>query len=144
MLKKRLPHRWEFRELADGSPEAVNITGSADPNTTGGHTATNSQRIISKYGCEDCTGVLWQWGSDLTTHGTTNEWAGSSYNSSIVPTETNRGGEYYATTYAALFGGRWNDGSYCGSRSVTWSDSVVYLISDGSARGVAPGLIPAD
>ena len=143
-LKKRLPHRWEFRELADGSPEAVNIQGSADPNTTGGHTATNSQRIISKYGCEDCTGVLWQWGSDLTTHGTTNGWAGSSYNSSIVPTETNRGGEYYATTYAALFGGRWDDGSYCGSRSVIWDGSVVRLYDDGSARGVAPGLIPAD
>ena len=143
-LKKRLPHRWEFRELADGSPEAVNIQGSADPNTTGGHTATNSQRIISKYGCEDCTGVLWQWGSDLTTHGTTDGWAGSSYNSSIVPTETNRGGEYYATTYAALFGGRWNRGSYCGSRSVSWNGSVVLLVSDASARGVAPGLIPAD
>lgn len=144
LLKKRLPHRWEFRELADGSPEAVNITGSADPNTTGGHTATNSQRIISKYGCEDCTGVLWQWGSDLTTHGTTNRWAGYSYTSSIVPTETNRGGEYYATTYAARFGGRWNDGSYCGSRSVDWYNSVVNLANDGSARGVAPGLIPAD
>lgn len=144
LLKKRLPHRWEFRELADGSPEAVNITGSADPNTTGGHTATNSQRIISKYGCEDCTGVLWQWGSDLTTHGTTNGWAGGSYNSSIVPTESNRGSEYYATTYAALFGGRWADGSYCGSRSVAWGSSVVSLSNNGSARGVAPGLIPAD
>lgn len=144
LLKKRLPHRWEFRELADGSPEAVNITGSADPNTTGGHTATNSQRIISKYGCEDCTGVLWQWGSDLTTHGTTNAWAGYSYTSSIVPTETNRGGEYYATTYAARGGGGWPDGSYCGSRSVTWAASVVYLSSPSSARGVAPGLIPAD
>lgn len=143
-LKKRLPHRWEFRELADGSPEAVNIQGSADPNTTGGHTATNSQRIISKYGCEDCTGVLWQWGSDLTTHGTTNGWAGYSDNSSIVPTETNRGGEYYATTYAALFGGDWGGGSYCGSRSVGWIDSVVDLDNTGSARGVAPGLIPAD
>lgn len=144
LLKKRLPHRWEFRELADGSPEAVNITGSADPNTTGGHTATNSQRIISKYGCEDCTGVLWQWGSDLTTHGTTNGWAGYSYTSSIVPTESNRGGEYYATTYAALFGGYWGNGSYCGSRSVSWASSVVDLISTASARGVAPGLIPAD
>lgn len=144
LLKKRLPHRWEFRELADGSPEAVNITGSKDPNTTGGHTATNSQRIISKYGCEDCTGVLWQWGSDLTTHGTTNGWAGASYTSSIVPTETNRGGEYYAMTYAARFGGDWGNGSYCGSRSVAWNLSVVNLISNCSARGVAPGLIPAD
>jgi hypothetical protein len=143
-LKKRLPHRWEFRELADGSPEVVNITGSADPNTTGGHTATNSQRIISKYGCEDCTGVLWQWGSDLTTHGTTNGWAGYSYTSSIVPTESNRGGEYYATTYAALLGGYWDNGSYCGSRSVSWNRSVVYLDCSHSARGVAPGLIPAD
>lgn len=144
LLKKRLPHRWEFRELADGSPEAVNITGSTDPNTTGGHTATNSQRIISKYGCEDCTGVLWQWGSDLTTHDTTTGWAGYSYTSSIVPTESNRGGEYYATTYAARLGGNWSNSSYCGSRSVTWEAPVVTLTHDNSARGVAPGLIPAD
>lgn len=144
LLKKRLPHRWEFRELADGSPEVVAITGSADPNTTGGHTATNSQRIISKYGCEDCTGVLWQWGSDLTTHGTTDDWVGYSYASSIVPTETNRGGEYYATTYPARFGGDWLDGSSCGSRSVAWDRSAVHLVSIDSARGVAPGLIPAD
>lgn len=144
LLKKRLPHRWEFRELADGSPEAVIITGSTDPNTTGGHTATNSQRIISKYGCEDCTGVLYQWSSDLTTHGTTKAWAGYSYNTSLVPTESNRGGEYYATTYAALFGGSWVDDSYCGSRSVSWLCSVVSLYNSCSARGVAPGLIPAD
>lgn len=145
LLKKRLPHRWEFRELADGSPEAVNITGSADPNTTGGHTATNSQRIISKYGCEDCTGVLWQWSSDLTIQDTTiNEWAEYSYNSSIVPTESNRGGEYYAMTFGAAFGGLWKDGSYCGSRSIAWDSSVVYLNAYYSARGVAPGLIPAD
>ena len=144
LLKKRLPHRWEFRELADGSPETVSITGSVDPNTTGGHTATNSQRIISKYGCEDCTGVGWQWGSDLTTHGTTNGWAGSSYNSSIVPTESNRGSEHWAMTYAALFGGCWADGSHSGSRCVNWDDSVVGLNHDDSARGVAPGLIPAD
>ena len=144
LLKKRLPHRWEFRELADGSPEAVNITGSADPNTTGGHTATNSQRIISKYGCEDCTGVVWQWGSDLTTHGTTGGWAGDSYNSSIVPTESNRGGEYGTTTYVAPFGGDWISSSHSGSRSVTRSLSVVNLHGSSSARGVAPGLIPAD
>lgn len=143
-LKKRLPHRWEFREIADGSPEVVNITGSADPNTTGGHTATNSQRIISKYGCEDCTGVLWQWGNDLTTHDTTSGWAGDSSTTNIKPTETNRGGEYYATTYPALFGGCWLDGSYCGSRSIAWNSSVVALYSGYGARGVAPGVIPAD
>lgn len=144
LLKKRLPHRWEFRELADGSPEAVNIQGSVYPNTTGGHTATNSQRIISKYGCEDCTGVSWQWGSDLTTLDTTDVWAGYSYTSSIVPTETNRGGEQSATTYATRFGGLYSDGSYCGSRSVAWGSSLVNLYQGNSARGVAPGLIPAD
>lgn len=144
LLKKRLPHRWEFRELADGSPEAVNIQGSVYPNTTGGHTATNSQRIISKYGCEDCTGVSWQWGSDLTTLDTTDGWAGYSYTSSIVPTETNRGGEHSATTYATRFGGLYSDGSYCGSRSVAWGSSLVNLYQGNSARGVAPGLIPAD
>ena len=143
-LKKRLPHRREFREIADGSPEAVNINGDKDPNTTGGHIATNSQRIISKYGCEDCTGVLWQYCNDLTTHGTTNEWAGYSYSTSIRPTETNRGAEHYAMTYAALLGGNWPDSSYCGSRSVAWSNSVVVLSSFLSARGVAPGVIPAD
>jgi hypothetical protein len=57
----RLPTDSEFSSLAAGSNEETNIAGSADPNTTGGHSDTASRRIISNIGCEDCTGVMYQW-----------------------------------------------------------------------------------
>ena len=60
-VKKRLLRDAEFQAIAAGSNEETNITGSADPVTTGGHVDTTSRRMISNIGCEDCCGVLWQW-----------------------------------------------------------------------------------
>lgn len=58
---KRLLNDDEFQAIAAGSNEETNIFGSADPVTTGGHVDTASRRMISNIGCEDCTGVVWQW-----------------------------------------------------------------------------------
>ena len=60
-VKKRLMRDAEFQIAAGGSNEGTNITGSADPVTTGGHTDTGSRRMISNYGIEDMCGVMWQW-----------------------------------------------------------------------------------
>ena len=51
----------EFQSLARGSNEKTNISGSADPVTTGGHSDTAGRRMISNIGCEDCCGASWQW-----------------------------------------------------------------------------------
>jgi hypothetical protein len=58
---KRLLHDHEFQGIAAGSNEETNISGSADPVTTGGHVNTAGRRMISNVGCEDCCGVMWQW-----------------------------------------------------------------------------------
>ncbi len=60
-VKKRLLDDTEFQSIATGSNEETNIVGSADPVTTGGHVDTAGRRMISNIGCEDCTGVMWQW-----------------------------------------------------------------------------------
>jgi hypothetical protein len=60
-VKKRLLTDTEFQLIAAGSNEETNITGSADPETTGGHVDTASRRMISNIGCEDCCGVMYQW-----------------------------------------------------------------------------------
>jgi len=60
-VKKRLLYDYEFQIVAGGSNEETNITGSADPVTTGGHSDTGSRRMISNYGLEDMCGVMWQW-----------------------------------------------------------------------------------
>jgi len=51
----------EFQVAAAGSNEQTNITGGANPVTTGGHVDTASRRMVSRYGLEDCCGAFWQW-----------------------------------------------------------------------------------
>jgi hypothetical protein len=61
---KRLLTDPEFQLAAAGSNEETNITGSADPVTTGGHVDTAARRMISSIGLEDCCGVMNQWLQD--------------------------------------------------------------------------------
>jgi hypothetical protein len=60
-VSKRLLWDTEFQLIATGSNEETNITGSAEPVTTGGHVDTAGRRMIANNGCEDCCGVTWQW-----------------------------------------------------------------------------------
>lgn len=133
---KHLLSRSDFMHCMKGTPDGTNIKGSADANTTGGHSDTNNRRIISNYGVEDCTGVIWQWGSDLFeggAYGTTNTADKSNgYNKylngygwindtdSSVYTQVidgdNRCGSCIGFLRRVLFGGGWVDGSACGSR----------------------------
>jgi len=58
---KRLLNDMEFQLAATGGNEKTNITGSADPVTTGGHVDTSNRRMISNIGCEDMAGAMYQW-----------------------------------------------------------------------------------
>jgi hypothetical protein len=60
-VKKQMLDDAEFQAVAAGSNEETNITGSADPVTTGGHVDTAGRRMISNYGIEDAVGAMWQW-----------------------------------------------------------------------------------
>ena len=131
--KKKLPRQDEFVSLSLGSPQGVSISGSADPGTTGGHSATNSQRILSLIGVEDATGVLWQWGRE---GGATND-VGSAYADAFDGNDSNVAGQQYEAPNRPLFGGRWGVGARCGSRGSVWADPALYLDASVGARGVA-------
>jgi len=60
-VKKQLLTDSQFQSIAAGSNEETNISTSADPVHTGGHSDTANRRMISNIGCEDCAGVLYQW-----------------------------------------------------------------------------------
>ena len=133
----RLPTIAEFGDLARGAPQGVNINGSADPVTTGGHVATNSKRIISYCGLEDIVGVLWQWSSE----------SGYDASGSTVWTDNFNAnkrdvlGEYYfGAGKRALLGGAWNYGVRCGSRGLYWNDSPLHLSYDIGFRAVSESM----
>jgi hypothetical protein len=114
----RLPTDHEFQSLAAGSNEETNITGGADPGTTGAHVDTASRRMISNIGCEDCAGAVYQWlldqswrldGADLAACKT---WA-------YMDLAGAKGSLYKQGTYGDVklrAGGHWADGASCGSR----------------------------
>lgn len=132
----RLPYRREFARFAFGSNEATSIYGSADKTYTGGHTDTSSRRMISDIGCEDCCGYLWQWSEDLGFCGGSG-WSASTYNSSVDP--ISRGGTY-GGLYRLALGGRWPDGSSCGSRSAGCDLVSSYVSADRGGRGASEPL----
>lgn len=111
---KRLLRDREFQLIAAGCNEGTNITGNADPTTTGGHTDSAGRRMISNIGCEDCAGVMWQWLDEqsyqaVTPFSATFGWVN----------QTGGKGQLYlqgATADAKLLaGGDWSSGAYCGS-----------------------------
>ena len=106
-VRKRLLFDNEFASIASGSNEGTNITGSADPVTTGGHVDTASRRMISFIGCEDCCGALWQWSEEV----------GPAGGSDVSVYDGNGAfGKTYGTCYGLLLGGSWNRAESCGSR----------------------------
>ena len=134
--KKLLPRQDEFVSFSLGSPQGVNISGSADPGTTGGHSATDGKRIVSLIGVEDAAGVLWQWGREA---GATTD-VGSSWANAYDGNDSNVAGEHYEAPNRPRFGGAWNDGAICGSRGSIWLSPALFLPSNGGGRGVAEPL----
>lgn len=144
-IGKHLPSYDDFVHFAKGVPELLNIKGSADPNTTGGHVNTDNQRIISSYGAEDVAGVQWQFLSDLFGSDFSSNWNHDSvYNNRNLGIDVDRGSCYGGGLRRLLAGGLWVDGSNCGSRAanvdswaaVAWGN----LAARGSSEPLAVGL----
>jgi len=127
LVKKKPLSRHEFMVAMKGSNENTNISGSADPTTTGGHIDTASRRIISNYGLEDGCGVMWQWLYDLFENYPGSTWSSSKfyllgyswqgqsvYNSTY---DSQKYGSCYGLFRRVRAGGDWSYGSVCGSRS---------------------------
>ena len=144
LVNKTLPSRDDFVVFAKGSNENTNILGSADPNTTGGHVDTNSRRMISNYGIEDCCGAWWQFVSDCpesmsVSYSTGNYWMSGYnwvpnpvYNSSC---DAQSFGSCQGLMRRLLVGGSSADSTICGSRSTNAAQFSTCLYSSISARG---------
>ena len=157
---KHLLSRSDFMHCMKGTPEGTNIAGSKDANTTGGHSDTNSRRIVSNYGVEDCTGVIWQWGSDLFeggAYGTTqaadksegynkylNGYSWINNTDSSVYSASIDGDTPYGSCRGflrrVLFGGRWGVGSPCGSRCAVCGNFSASRDGCGAGRGASEPL----
>lgn len=144
LVNKQLPRRDDFMVFAKGSNEGTNISGSADPNTTGGHIDTNSRRMISNYGLEDCCGALWQWTSDCPEAQTLDYTAGNyimnGYSFQENPVynpncDTQSYGFCSGLLRRFIVGGRWSSSSYCGSRCIGGNNFGTNISVGFSSRG---------
>jgi hypothetical protein len=144
-IEKRLPTQAEFMALAIGSNEETNISGSADPVTTGGHSDTASRRMISNIGCEDCAGVLFQWANETGSNGAASSYLVQDTSSDTstydgrVGLEINRG-QGHSVPNRGLLGAKWSDGAICGSRGVNFNNSPLALSDALGSRGVSGSL----
>lgn len=104
---KRLPTYSEFSALAYGTTETS--SNGTDPAFT-----TWINAFISKWGCSQVSGVLWQWGD---------EFGGGAAAASWAVNTTGRGSTYQMEN-AVVFGGDWGGGAGSGSRASYWSNSA--------------------
>lgn len=140
-IGKHLPSYDDFVHFAKGVPELRNIKGSADPNTTGGNVNTDGQRIISSYGAEDVAGVEWEFLSDLFGSDFKSDWNHDAvYNNSGLGIDIDRGSCYGGGLRRLLAGGRWVDGSCCGSRSAFVANWGAFAWGSAAARGASEPL----
>lgn len=137
----RMMRDYEFQILATGIEEEVNISGSANPVTTGGHISTTGRRMISNIGTEDDAGVWWQWLDEqsyrfdggatnhthqVTVNGDPQTVTTSNTSVDVAPTwewyglPGTVGSVYLQGTYGdvkLLAGGAWYNATNCGSRA---------------------------
>jgi hypothetical protein len=139
LVNKRLLFDHEFTYIATGSNEATNITASADPVTTTGHSDTAGRRMISNIGCEDCAGALWQWLNDSLTPVQGADYAtGVAFGwKDVTGTrgQVNSQGTY--GFYKLIAGGGWTFGAKCGSRARILSTWAWFANADIGSRALS-------
>lgn len=137
-VNMRLPRYDEYVVFAKGIQECVNVKGSADVNTTGGHYTTGNKRIVSSYGIEDCAGVIWQWLSDVFGSDFESSWNTSSNRDA----RNTRGDCWGGGLRRTLAGGRWGDGARCGSRASLVDGWSAFANDSVACRGASEPLAP--
>lgn len=133
---KRMLDIAEFEITAAGSPEAVNIAGSADPVITGATLATNGASQVSDRFCWQMTGVMYQWCRDT---GYRNDDA--SYSGAWSWKTTGGAGQQYTQggsgAVGLLAGGSWSIGTNCGSQCRNASRTRTNANASNGSRGCA-------
>ena len=132
--KMRLPYLHEYFNALKGCQERVNVKGSADVNTTGGHIYSNDIRCISNIGLEDPSGVIWQWSNNYGMAGG-DSWGNSNYDATVDGGVAR--GDAYGTLWLPRVGGRWDNGSHCGSRSVNGNNWAAKRNANIAGRGAS-------
>ena len=121
---KTLPRHIEFSALAFG------VTENSSIGTDQGSTIWNAA-YVSKWGINQASGVMWQWG---------NEFGGGAAAAGWTNNTIGRG-QTYQLPNAVILGGNWAGGANAGSRASNWFDSPPASYSDVGARGVCDHLI---
>lgn len=120
----RPPTYGEFSALAYGTTEASSI------GTDQGSTILNAA-YTSRCGIIQASGVMWIWGDEFGGGAAAAGWTAN----------TGGRGSTYQMENAVIFGGAWDTGSYCGSRSSGWGDSPAFSYNYIGCRGVCDLLI---
>lgn len=121
---KRMPTYSEFAALAYGTTEASSI------GTDQGSTVWNAA-YLSKWGCNQASGVMWQWGDEFGGGAAAAGWTAN----------TGGRGSTYQMENAVIFGGNWDITSNSGSRASGWVNSPANSSDSFGARGVCDHLI---
>lgn len=120
---KRLPTYQEFSTLAYGTTE--NSSLGTDPVST-----VLNASYMSKWGCNQSSGVLWQWGADF----------GGSYTATAWVNNNGGRGQPYNLSNAVIFGGSLYEPPYSGSRCSSWNILPSFSASHVGARCVGDHL----
>lgn len=121
---KRLPRYDEFAALAYGTTEASSV------GTDQGSTVWNAA-YVSKWGCDQVSGVMYQWGADF---------GGGAAAAGYINNANGRG-QTYQLSNAVLLGDYWDDGASAGSRYSIWHYSPSVSTSSFGARGVCDHVV---
>lgn len=124
---KKLPNSGDFEDIAYGT-----VTGQAagvDPVTT-----KYQAGLRSAIGCEQVTGAMWQWGSEVWDRGT------GSTGYAWYAADTDNKGQVYSAGSAGVgtvpFGGHWDDSGFAGARASTWGSGPWVSYNNVGARGI--------
>ena len=137
---KQLLSYGEFAAAAYGVTEVAQR--GSDPVTTGLGTSNAGSsnadnKFTSKWGVIQAAGVQWVWGRDLSYRADGADAA--AITAFAWKAVTSGRGSVYAQgangLVAALLGGDWHDGSYCGSRASYWGSTPWHSGTNIGARG---------
>ncbi len=130
---KQMPTEGEFFSFSQQSNQGTVRNPASVPATTGGHVDSAGRRMVSGIGCEDCCGVLWQWGRDRSSN------VGTAYvnNWDANDSADVRGQSYGPANVVFLGGSAAATPAVCGSRSSTWHYGPLFLYAAYGSRGVS-------
>lgn len=127
----------EFMAFSLGSNQGTTLGGTVKPATTGGHADTNGRRMVSDLGCEDCCGVLWQWGAEAG-----GGVAAVGYVNACDANDSGVAGYRSQEPNRIVMGGVWSFSTpaQAGSRSANWVNAPLSLGANTTTRGVSDNL----